>query len=71
MPSCQVCNGKRIRSSKLLYPDARLRKKLSPTNLNYDFEGEVKIEVKNKKGSARRLDLRNGWMTIKSCLIRI
>ncbi len=50
VPSCQVCNGKRIKGSKLLYPDARLRKKLSPTNLNYDFEGKVKIEVKNKKG---------------------
>lgn len=50
VPSCQVCNGQRIKGSKLLYPDARLRKKLSPTNLNYDFEGKVKIEVKNKKG---------------------
>lgn len=50
VPSCQVCNGQRIKGSRLLYPDARLRKKLSPTNLNYDFEGKVKIEVKNKKG---------------------
>lgn len=50
VPSCQVCNGQRIKGNRLLYPDARLRKKLSPTNLNYDFEGKVKIEVKNKKG---------------------
>lgn len=62
VPSCQVCNGQRIKGSRLLYPDARLRKKLSPTNLNYDFEGKVKIEVKNKKwecstiGFEKRMD---------------
>lgn len=50
VPSCQVCNGNRIKGRRLLYTDARLRKKLSPTNLNYDFEGKVKIEVRNKKG---------------------
>lgn len=50
VPSCQMCNGSRIKGQRELYPDARIRKKLSPTNEDYDFEGKVRIEVVNKKG---------------------
>lgn len=50
VPSCQMCNGSRVKGQKQLYKDARLRKKLSPTNANYDFEGKVTIDVLNKKG---------------------
>lgn len=62
VPSCQICNGSRIKGQKVLYADARLRKKLSPTNVNYDFEEKVKILVINKKGDCstmgfeRRMD---------------
>lgn len=51
VPSCQMCNGSRIKGKKVLYRDARLRKKLSPTNDSYDFEGNVKIMVVNKNGN--------------------
>ena len=50
VPSCQMCNGTRIKGQRQLTKDARLRKKLSPTNFNYDFEGCVDIEVHNKRG---------------------
>lgn len=50
VPSCQMCNGSRIKGQRQIYADARLRKKLSPTNPNYDFEGKVNIELLNKKG---------------------
>lgn len=50
VPSCQMCNGSRIKGQRELYSDARIRKKLSPTNEDYDFEGKVRIEVVNKKG---------------------
>lgn len=50
VPSCQMCNGSRVKGQRELYPDARIRKKLSPTNEKYDFEGKVTIEVINKKG---------------------
>ncbi len=51
VPSCQMCNGSRIKGQKQIYPDARLRRKLSPSNFNYDFEGKVTIEVINKYGN--------------------
>lgn len=51
VPSCQMCNGSRIKGQKQIYTDARLRKKLSPSNFNYDFEGRVTIEVINKYGN--------------------
>lgn len=50
VPSCQMCNGSRVKGQRELYSDARIRKKLSPTNEKYDFEGKVTIEVVNKKG---------------------
>lgn len=50
VPSCQMCNGSRIKGQKQIYPNPTLRKKLSPTNINYDFEGKVTIEVLNTKG---------------------
>ena len=52
VPSCQICNGSRVKGQKQLYSEARLRKKLSPTNADYDFEGKVTIEVINKKGNS-------------------
>lgn len=56
VPSCQMCNGSRIKGQRQLYIDARLRKKLSPTNQNYDFEDKVTIEVINKKGDCSTID---------------
>ena len=51
VPSCQMCNGSRIKGQKQLTSNPALRKKLSPANPNYDFEGKVKIEVYNKNGN--------------------
>lgn len=51
VPSCQMCNGSRIKGQKQLTKDARLRKKLSPSNLHYDFEDKVDIYVYNKTGN--------------------
>lgn len=51
VPSCQMCNGSRIKGQKQIYSNARLRKKLSPSNFNYDFEEKVTIEVINKNGN--------------------
>lgn len=56
VPSCQVCNGPKIKGRRLLYKDDRLRRKLSPTNLNYDFEDKVTIEVLNAKGKSSTLN---------------
>ena len=50
VPSCQMCNGSRVKGQRELYSDANIRKKLSPTNEQYDFEGKVTIEIVNKKG---------------------
>lgn len=50
VPSCQMCNGSRIKGQKQIYSTPTLRKKLSPTNKNYDFEGKVTIELLNTKG---------------------
>lgn len=51
VPSCQMCNGSRIKGQKQIYKNARLRKKLSPSNFNYDFDGKVNIEVINRYGN--------------------
>lgn len=48
VPSCQMCNGSRIKGQKQLTSDPLLRKKLSPSNFSYDFEEKVNIEVHNK-----------------------
>lgn len=62
VPSCQMCNGSRVKGQRELYSDSRIRKKLSPTNKTYDFEGKVTIEVVNKKsecstiGFEKRMD---------------
>lgn len=56
VPSCQVCNGPKIKGKRLLYKDDRLRRKLSPSNLNYDFEEKVTIEVLNTKGKSSTVD---------------
>lgn len=50
VPSCPVCNSRRVKGTRVLYNDYRLRKKLSPSNFGYGFEDKVKIEVYNKKG---------------------
>lgn len=50
VPSCQMCNGSRIKGQKQLTANPDLRKKLSPSNPIYDFENNVNIEVLNKKG---------------------
>lgn len=50
VPSCQMCNGSRIKGQKQLTTNPVLRKKLSPSNFSYDFEGKVNIEVHNKYG---------------------
>lgn len=50
VPSCQMCNGSRIKGQKQLTTNSTLRRKLSPSNPDYDFEGKVNIEVHNKKG---------------------
>lgn len=55
VPSCQMCNGSRIKGQKQLTTDPRLRKKLSPSNPEYDFEGNVNIQVYNKKGKCSTL----------------
>lgn len=56
VPSCQVCNGPKIKGKRLLYKDGRLRKKLSPSSLKYDFEDKVIIEVLNTKGNSSTVD---------------
>ncbi|MCD8182407.1 MAG: hypothetical protein LUE99_04170 [Bacteroides sp.] len=48
VPSCQMCNGSRVKGQKQLTTNPALRKKLSPSNFSYDFEGKVNIEVRNK-----------------------
>lgn len=50
VPSCQMCNGSRVKGQKQLTTNPALRKKLSPSNFSYDFEGKVNIEVRNKYG---------------------
>ncbi len=50
VPSCQMCNGSRIKGQTQLTTDPVLRKKLSPSNFSYDFERMVNIEVHNKYG---------------------
>ena len=49
VPVCPVCNG-RIKSTKQVATTTAERKKLSPTNPNYDFEGNVTIWVDHPAG---------------------
>ena len=49
VPVCPVCNG-RIKSTKQVATTTLERKKLSPTNPNYDFEGKVTIWIDHPAG---------------------
>lgn len=49
VPVCPVCNG-RIKSTKQVAQTTAERKKLSPTNPNYDFEDKVTIWVDHPAG---------------------